>query len=163
MAEIVKGYKAFNKNMTNRYNTEFIEGEIYYTEGPLKFGNNGNGYHFCQRLEDTLRYFPAMEEEIKIAKVTSYEDYIVRDDEYYGYYDLYAARTISIDKILSHEDIIEEMISANYAAATRFVKSFKLSEEELQRFKSVYASSLDVQRALATIKKVTKMLILKNM
>ena len=68
----IKGYKAFNSNMTNRYGRPFDEGKSYTINTALrvKFGNDGTGFHFCERLEDTLRYFPAMEEEIKIAEVT---------------------------------------------------------------------------------------------
>ena len=68
---MIKGYKAFNKDLTNRYGSEFVEGTTYRVEGELKFGNNGNGFHFCKRLEDTLRYFPGMEEEIDIASIGS--------------------------------------------------------------------------------------------
>ena len=55
------GYKCFNENLTNRYNTKFEIGKIYHVNGNIKFGNNGNGFHICKNLEDTLRYFNSFE------------------------------------------------------------------------------------------------------
>ena len=104
---MMKGYKAFNKDETNRYGKKYEENTVYKAEGPLQFGNHGNGFHFCKRLEDTLRYFPAMEEEIQIAEVTSLGEQVEYDDDYYGYYDLFAARTIRIDKFLTREEIVD--------------------------------------------------------
>ena len=65
----IRGYKAFNKDMTNRYGVEFKVGSVYEVEGDARFGNDGNGFHFCKRLEDTLRYFDGMGDEIQIAEV----------------------------------------------------------------------------------------------
>ena len=64
--EEIHGYKAFNKDKTNRYGRLFIDGETYQINEMPSFGNKGVGFHFCKRLEDTLRYFPAMKEEIEM-------------------------------------------------------------------------------------------------
>ena len=40
----IKGYKAFNHDLTNRYGEKFNEGVTYYVNGPIKYGNNGNIY-----------------------------------------------------------------------------------------------------------------------
>ena len=102
----IHGYKAFHKGLVNRYGLSFEEGGVYTCEGELKFGNDGNGFHFCKRLEDTLRYFPATEEEIDIAEVTALGDIVEGEDDYYGYYDMYCTNRIRIDKILTRADII---------------------------------------------------------
>lgn len=54
--EKLKGYKSFNYDMTTSYGDKSEEGNIYTVNGPLKFGNPRNGFHFWLRLEDTLRY-----------------------------------------------------------------------------------------------------------
>ena len=147
---MIKGYKAFNKDCTNRYGKVFVEGQTYHTEGELRFGNYGNGYHFCERLEDTLRYFPAMEEEIKIAEVTSLEDFIQANDETYGYYDMYAARTLRIDKFLTREEIITMYLDMNVEyQVKRFVASFKLTPEETELFKLKYADNYRIMQTIA--------------
>jgi hypothetical protein len=145
---IIKGYKAFNKDRTNRYKVPYIEGEIYRVEGPLSFGNNGNGIHFCKNLEDTLRYFPALTEEISIASVTSLEDVVEYYDDYYGYYDMYAARCIKIDKFLEREEIIKMYLNADERKVLRFIMSFKLTEDEKQLFKIAYNDNISIMRAI---------------
>ena len=80
---LVQGYKAFNGDMTNRYGQVFEEGKTYSVCSEPKFGTNGEGFHFCKRLEDTLRYFPGMEEKIQIAHVTCLGDYVKSNDEFY--------------------------------------------------------------------------------
>ena len=132
----IKGYKAFNNDMTNRYGKKFEEGKIYYSENTPKFGNNGNGFHFCERLEDTLRYFPAMEEKIKIARVTGLGEIVTENDEYYGFYDMHASSIISIDKILEREEIINMFLEDGRVESRiiRFIELFKLNEDEIRRF-----------------------------
>ena len=63
------GYKCFNKDLLNRYGKKFRLGKIYITEGSIKFGNSGNGFHLCKNMENTFRYFDAMNENVDICKV----------------------------------------------------------------------------------------------
>lgn len=149
MTDIIRGYKAFNKDMTNRYNLPFEEGKTYIAHGPLVFGNKGNGFHFCERLEDTLRYFPAMEEEIKIASVTSYDEVREYWDDYYGYYDMYSARKISIDKILTREEIINKYLDLYEERVERFLSGYRLTGKEIELFRSKYQNSKKIQLALS--------------
>ena len=95
------GYKAFDKGLINRYGTKFEVGKIYIAEGAVKFGNQGNGFHLCKNMEDTFRYFDAMESEIDICKVKGSGDAIEYYDEYYGYYDMFAVSELEILKKLS--------------------------------------------------------------
>ena len=60
----VKGYKAFNKDATNRYGRPFTEGETYRITGELQFGNDGNGFHMCTSLCDVFRYVNAIDDDI---------------------------------------------------------------------------------------------------
>lgn len=149
MKDIIRGYKAFNKDMTNRYNLPFEEGKTYIVHGPLVFGNKGNGFHFCKRLEDTLRYFPAMEEEIKIASVTSYDEVREYWDDYYGYYDMYSARKISIDKILTREEIINKYLDLYEERVERFLSGYRLTEKEIELFRLKYPNNIKIQLAIS--------------
>ena len=144
----MKGYKAFNADMTNRYGASYTEGSIYSVEGDLKFGIDGNGIHFCRRLEDTLRYVPAMEEEVQIAEVTSLGEVIESYDEYYGYYDLYAARDLKIDKVLDRTEIITMYLNMEEERVIRFVSGYRLTPEEIELFKIRYSDNNRIIKAI---------------
>lgn len=111
MENTIKGYKAFNADLTNRYGIPFEEGKKYSVNGHAVFGNHGNGFHFCERLEDTLRYFDAMDGEVLFAEVVGSGDIVEYSDEYYGYYDMYAATEIEVLRVLTREDIINMYLS----------------------------------------------------
>ena len=149
MSMEIHGYKAFNKGLTNRYGKEFEVGGIYKIDGPIIFGNEGNGFHFCERLEDTLRYFPAMEEEIEIAEVTSIGNIKKYEDNYYGYYDMYCTDIIRIDRLLEREEIIKMFLNKNNFRVMRFIQGFKLNPNELDLYKLTYESNSCVMKAIA--------------
>lgn len=145
----LQGYKAFNKGLTNRYGMEFKEGETYTVDGSLRFGNDGNGFHFCERLEDTLRYFPAVEKDIDIARVTALGDLVESEDNYYGYYDMYCTDKIRIDKVLEREEIIKMFLNKTEFSVIRFVQGFRLDPEEIELFKLRYGSDENIMNAIA--------------
>ena len=146
---MLNGYKAFYNNMQNHYGMHFVEGETYSVEGPIEFGTKGNGFHFCKRLEDTLRYVPAMEEEVSIAEVTSLAEYVEHIDDYYAYYDLYVTRKLRIDRILSRKEIINMfLIDMDDDRIIRFVSGFKLTPEEIELFKLRYAENSHIIKAI---------------
>ena len=141
-AEEIEGYKAFNKDHTNRYQKLFEEGKIFRIpeNKHLKFGVDGCGYHFCKRLEDTLRYFPALEEEIAIASVTSIGEVVESFDDYNGYYDMYTARELKINHFLERKEIIDIFLEMPVSSLSsprleRFLSQFKLTSDELMLFK----------------------------
>lgn len=159
------GFKAFDKNMKNRYGIEFEEGKTYQTDSDVSFGHTRgkkvNGYHFCKNLEDTLRYVDGINDDIKIAEVIGSGNIVIYNDEYYGYYDMYSAEIIDIIHILTREEIINKVLySKNEYAAERFIKGFKLTIEELEKFKTEYISSYRLQYFLNTQEK-NKVLELK--
>ena len=132
----IKGYKAFNKDMTNRYGLPFEEGKVYISDKDPVFGNNGSGFHFCVRLEDTLRYFPAMEEEIKIASITALGNMVEGEDDYAGYYEMYSTNALRIDRILSRDDILHMFLSMEpNERVIRFIQGFRLTKEEIVLFR----------------------------
>ena len=143
---VIKGYKAFNNDMTNRYGSKFEEGKIYEIDGPLSFGNKGNDLHFCENLEDTLKFF---DDDRKIAKVTCLGDYYKVDDEQQDYYDMYVTNKLRVDKILTRKEILDYILKEDvFYKVKRFLTFFKLTKEEIEYFKARYAKDKDIINAI---------------
>ncbi len=139
MKKEVVGYKCFNKDHTNRYGMEFIEGRTYTSFGDVSFGNNSTGgYHMCRNMEDTFRYFPANEEEVAVAKVVGKGTIIKRDDEYNAFYDMYSVEKLLIEKFLEREEIINYFLDQIEPRVCRFIQLFKLTDEEIKLFQDRY-------------------------
>ncbi len=145
----VQGYKAFQKGLINRYGMIFEEGKTYEIDGDLRFGNDGNGFHFCKRLEDTLRYFPGMEEEIDIALVSALGDLEEAEDDYNGYYDMYCTNRLRIDRKLTREEIIGMFLNTYEARVIRFLQGYHLTKEEIELFKIRYGDNYRIMDAIA--------------
>ena len=146
--EEVKGYKAFNKDATNRYGKPFTEGETYRVIGEIKFGNDGNGFHMCTALSDVFRYVDAVEDDVIVAEVTGKGKKACFDDNYYGYYDMYACEEITIDKFLSREEVIEEMLNSPSHQVKKFIVTYRLTREEAIRFARKFRRDTEVIKAL---------------
>ena len=146
--EEVKGYKAFNKDATNRYGKPFTEGETYRVTGEIKFGNDGNGFHMCTALSDVFRYVNATDDEVLVAEVTGRGEKASFDDNYYGYFDMYACEEITIDRFLSREEIIEKMLKSPSHQVKKFIVTFRLTNEEAVRFAKKFRGDMEVIKAL---------------
>lgn len=133
------GYKCFNKDMTNRYGNKFEIGHTYSVSGEIKFGNSGNGFHFCTNFEDCFRYFSTFDEEISLCLVKGYGNISCYNDEYYGFYDMFCSSNIEIIKEISREEIIQMALHLNEIRICRFIQLFKLNNNEknmiLEKFK----------------------------
>jgi len=145
---MIKGYKCFNNDFTNIYGTKFEIGISYSTNGKVEYGTDGNGFHFCKNLEDTLRYFDAMNEDVIIAEVIGSGKILTYDDEYNGYYDTYISENLLVTRILSHTEIIEMALNMNFARATRFIQSFRLTNIEQELFKKTFYNYINVLRTI---------------
>ena len=143
------GYKCFDKGLINRYGIKYEVGKLYHCDGQITFGNNGNGFHVCKRLEDTLRYFDAMNKEIDIAKVKCYGKYEEYEDDYNGYYDMYAYEYMEIEKVLTREEIINYGLKLYEFRAKRFISLYKLTPEEINLFKEKYQNNIDILNTIA--------------
>lgn len=144
----INGYKSFDKYHKNRYGIYMEEGKTYHTDGIIKFGINGNGFHFCKYLEDTIRYQMEKDDEVinpVIAQVTGFGKIVETNDKVYDYYNLYAAEYITINKFLSRKEIINYALNLGIIGMHRFVSQYKLSDEEIKLFKGKY---LDIDLAL---------------
>lgn len=138
----IEGYKVFNKELINRYGMKFEEQHEYkvdISKRNIKYGNNGYGFHFVKRIEDGLRYFNGMNQEIDIVKVISLGEVIEFWDEYYGYYDLYVTDHIYIDHILSRQEIISSLVGGSFYRIERFIQGYKLTEEEIDKILEYYS------------------------
>lgn len=129
----ITGYKAFNKDMTNRYGTKFLIGILYTSNGIVKFKNNG--FHLCKNFEDTLRYFDAFNEQINICKVSGFGNIDKYNNEYYGYLDMYAVEKLYIDKLLNRNEILEMAKDLPNYRLEKFVSLYKLTQEEIDFLK----------------------------
>lgn len=145
---MILGYKCFNKNLINNYNKTYEIGKKYEVSGEVKFGNNGNGFHFCKNLEDTLRYFDSFNEDIDICKVIGSGDIKQYDDEYYGYYDMYVSSVIVILKKLTRKEIFDIIFNSSEFSVVRFISGYKLTDSELEMFEKKYMNNQTILDAI---------------
>ncbi len=143
----VVGYKVFNKDLTNRYGKKFEVGKIYIAPGIIKFGNSGNGFHLCRNIEDTFRYFDPKNN--TVCKVIGSGEMDKGEDNYNGFYEMYAVERLKILKQLSRLEIIEEGLKLNEIRAERFVSLFPLTEKEIMLFKEQFKKYISVLDAIA--------------
>ena len=135
---MVFGYKCFNKDLTNRYGFKFDVGKTYGVSGEIKFGINGNGFHMCKNIEDTFRYYDAMEGEVSVCEVIGLGEFVSLYDEYNGYYDMYSVEMIEIIRLLSREDIIEMALNFSEERVIRFIQLYRLTSSEIILFKEKF-------------------------
>lgn len=139
---IVRGYKAFNSDKTNRYGKKFIAGQIYHNnDEELKFGNNGSGFHMCTSLCDVFRYFDS---NASVAKVIGFGNCLGYDDEYYGYYDMYVTSNLYIERFLTREEIITKMLNSSYFDVKKFLMTFTLNADEKKLFLEKFKDDIDI-------------------
>ncbi len=129
------GYKSYDGNKVKE---EDILNKHFHLDGNIKF--HKRGYHFCERIEDTLRYSGGISNpNIIIAEVEANNIIDEGSDEYYGYYDMYATSDLYVKKILSREELIDYFLNnSNNNRVKRFIESYKLNEIEIELFKLQY-------------------------
>jgi len=136
---MIYGYKCFKKGLINSYGVSFQVGETYHSSGKVIFGTNGNGFHMCERLEDTLRFFDTFKEEIDVCRVVGFGDSVKRSDEYNEYYDMYVCEKMYIVKKLTREEIISYGLNLSGTRLIRFLSLFKLDDIEKKIFLEKFA------------------------
>lgn len=151
----MKGYKCFNKDMTNLYGDKFEVGKKYSIIGKLKVGTNGNGFHICRNFEDTLKYFGAFNTEIVICEVSGSGSILSSWDDYYGY-EKYAVSELEIIRVVPREEIIEMALNFNEERVLRFIQLFKLTEDEINKFSKVFANYIRILKAIEYYQKGNK-------
>lgn len=143
----IEGYKAFNKDYTNRYGLLFKKSQEYLSCGPLEFGIlSNNGFHMCKYLADVFRYFDS--DNCVVAKVLGSGNYKEYNDEYYGYYDMYVVEKIKIVKFLTRREIIDTIYQDNIFNIIKFLKTFKLNNQEKLNFLKIYEDNIEIIKHL---------------
>ncbi|MBR4693933.1 MAG: hypothetical protein IKP07_03895 [Bacilli bacterium] len=126
----IKGYKGFNKDKTNRYGMQFEEGKSYHTDGPISFGNNGNGFHMATHLSDVFRFFRP--EDVVTASVVGSGE--VAEGEYDDwsepYYDMYSVSDLYVVKFLTRDEIINVIKNSSASDIVKFFATYNVTEEE---------------------------------
>lgn len=157
---MIEGYKGFNFDFTNRYGKKFQTGKIYKANGNIEFKKNG--FHMCTNLEDIFRYFDAINDEIIICKVKGNGKVSSYNDEYNGYYDMYCVEEIEIIKQLTREEIIEIGLNLNDFRVIRFIKGYKLTNEEIEQFKTTFKDWNHVLKAISYYQEGNKQVYEQN-
>lgn len=140
----MRGYKALNKGLINRYGFQYELGKKYVLIGELKWGKNG--FHFCSRPEDTLRYVDSWNDEIDIVEIEGNGDLILYEDEYYGYYDMYCSSEMTLNRIISREEMFNMIINSHDEhRVKRLAQSLELTDDEIRiiRYNYDIESTLD--------------------
>lgn len=144
---MVKGYKCFNKDMINSYGLKFEIGKKYKVNGKVQPGINGNGFHFCTNIEDTFRYFYP-DCGVEVCEVIGTGDVARFNDEYNGYFDMYAAEELTIVRKIEREEIIQMALKMSEVRVCRFIQSFKLTPEEIKLFEDKFSKYILVLLAI---------------
>ena len=133
----MRGYKALREGLINRYGYQYLLNKKYRLNGNLKWRENG--FHFCTRPEDTLRYVDSWNDNIVVTEVEASGDLILYEDEYYGYYDMYASSEMKILRVLSREELFEIIYNSNNDdRVRRLVSSIELTSNEINLIKEKY-------------------------
>lgn len=141
------GCKAFDYDLVNRYGMKFELNVEYSLSGELKFGNNGNGFHFCTNLEDTLRYVDGAN--AIIVMVEALGNLKQYDDEYNGYYDMFVTDKIKLIKILTKNEIFNYTCSLPDYRLIKMIRDYKqFTELELLYLENKYQNNSYVIRAI---------------
>jgi hypothetical protein len=137
----VQGYKAFAADGTNMYGEVLEAGKKYHRDGEITYGQKGNGYHLAYSLEDTLKFCTldkrGLVSKPMIAMVIATGDIVssnVPDNDYIGYYDLFACSDLEVVKFLTREEIISYGLRLSYDSRRRFITYFELTPEEMMLF-----------------------------
>lgn len=135
----IYGFKCFNKGLTTRYGDKLEIGKIYESNGAPIFQHNG--FHMCERMEDTLRYFDAFGGDVDICRVIGYPPFHDYYDDYYGYYDMHSCQKIILTELLTRDEIIKEADKMNELRFRRFLSLYHLNDEELKMFVNKYKNN----------------------
>lgn len=131
------GYKALEQGLINRYGFQYEVGKTYTLDGDLKWKKNG--FHFCTYPEDTLRYVDAWNNEIEIVSVEGSGELEKFNDEYYGFFDMYASSIMTIKRIVPREEVFETILSSNNIdRIKRYITLMKLSNNEINVIRDNY-------------------------
>ena len=133
----MKGYKVLNKGLINRYGYQYEIGKKYILIGELKWSENG--FHFCSNPEDCLRYINGFTDEYDMTEVEGSGEIYKFDDDYYGYYDMYASSEMEITRVIPREEFIGMVVNShNDGRVQRLISTTSLTEDEMNLIEAFY-------------------------
>lgn len=141
----MEGYKLLYDDLKNQYGLKMEVGKTYQATGEIKFGTNGNGYHFCGNFEDCFKYAYGSRN-IHIVKIIADGKIIETSDLYNGFDNLYVAQIITIKSLLTKEDIVNKALQLNEMALNRFLKLYPLTEKEKTLFIPIVKNNFTLNR-----------------
>ena len=125
----MRGFKVLNKGLINRYGFQYELNKKYILDGELKWSENG--FHFCKYPEDTLRYIDAFNNDFSLTEVEGTGDIVEYDDDYNGYYDMYASSEMTIIRVVPNFVFFQMVVnSRNDARVKRLIQTMRLNEEQ---------------------------------
>lgn len=145
----IYGYKCFDSGLINLYGQKFSIGKLYVAPGIIKYGPWGNGFHLCKNVEDTFRYFDTTKKDVCVCEVVGSGNMDKYEDEYNGYYNMYAVEKLRITKQLAREELIEKGLNLYGLRAIRFVSTLSLTPNEIVLFKEKFKNNINVLNAIA--------------
>lgn len=138
----VIGFKCFQKGLINRFGQKMELDKMYEIKGEPKFMKQG--FHMCENIEDTLRYFDGMNNEVDICKVTGYPNIYKYDDDYNEYYNMYSCQKIVINELLTRQEIIKQIENINELKINRFIYGYKLNNDEIKYLIEKYKNKPEI-------------------
>ncbi len=133
----MRGFKVLNKGLINRYGFQYELNKKYVLDGELKWSENG--FHFCTYPEDTLRYIDGFNSEFTMTEVEGSGEIQAYDDDYYGYYDMYASSEMTILGIIPRVKFFQMVVcSRNENRVKRLIQTMKLNDEECTIIRLLY-------------------------
>ena len=137
MSEKNVGFKAFNRDFTNKFGQKFEVGSSYVSEFKDYL------FHYCINLEDVFVYYRNTDE-IIICEVEGSEKNITYDNDYYAVYDVCASEKLYVKRILSRKEIILYGLNLRYDRLKRFVSLYKMNTDEIVLFKERFVNNKEV-------------------
>lgn len=141
---MLKGYKSFNKDLTNKYGAKFEVGQTYMEDCDLEFNVDERGFMFCERPEDTIFFAPDRNDPT-IAEVTALGEIVEGVSGQGTYENIYTTNKMRIDRVLPREEIIEMFLNMNERntdRVIRFIQMYNLTPEEIAMFYERYVTSV---------------------
>ncbi len=152
----MRGFKALNKDLTNRYGYKYLVNKNYKLNGDLKWQQNG--FHFCIRPEDTLRYVDSWSDNFVVTEIEANGELELYEDDYYGYYDMYVSSEMKILRVLSREELFEMVFNSNNVdRVKRLASSIVLTQDEIDLIKDVYPLAISTIEYYQTKEMILKL------
>ena len=115
--------------MLDRYGNLYELNKDYHVKGKIKWQEKG--FHFCHNLEDVFRYYDGFDENTVVCMVEGFGIICTHCDNYAEYFDMYVSSDIKVLRVLSREEIINEVLKKNIFSVERLVAGYKLTDEEI--------------------------------